>query len=439
MRTSIVLLTSAALLGGFVFDPATATAQDDKAAAALGSPIGGNDLDPGILLDDIHERRKRSERESLLPVSPLKGVHDAADALEDALYDAIGLKFGVTVNHLFQGMSDAVADLDRWGTTTDMDIVGSWALWDVGKPTQGQLYFHLEGRWDYGTTGPQNLGFVNLASIIGTGNAFSAYRPTFLPFRNLYWEQGSAEAGWAFRAGKITPDAILATSRHITPVTTFLPNGGTGLFSSGYPDSGVGAVGVLYLNDDLKLLGLVSDANADRYNWGNPGAGDYYKAFEVHARLFNKTEKAEFSKLTFWHQPETGKTINAQTGEKGWGMTVKHEMEFTEDGRGVGIFRWGRSWKESSFYKQQAGAHFLYYDPGWIGTIKNDVVGTAFNWVEPNDSAGGRDEYNLEAFYRFPFFPGVDTTLSYQSVFDPAFNTEFDHAHVFSVRLRTTF
>ena len=47
--------------------------------------------------------------------------------------------------------------------------------------------------------------------------------------------------------------------------------------------------------------------------------------------------------------------------------------------------------------------------------------------------------YNLEVFYRFPIFPGVDTTLSYQSVFDPALNTEFDHAHVFSLRLRTVF
>ena len=45
---------------------------------------------------------------------------------------------------------------------------------------------------------------------------------------------------------------------------------------------------------------------------------------------------------------------------------------------------------------------------------------------------GSRDEYNLEVFYRFPLFPGVDTTLSYQSVFNPALNTEFDHAHVFS-------
>ena len=66
------------------------------------------------------------------------------------------------------------------------------------------------------------------------------------------------------------------------------------------------------------------------------------------------------------------------------------------------------------------------------------MVGLAGNWAAAS-AVGARDEYNLELFYRFPLFPGVDTTLSYQSVFDPALNTFFDHAHVFSLRLRTVF
>ncbi|MGI9243238.1 MAG: carbohydrate porin [Verrucomicrobiales bacterium] len=322
--------------------------------------------------------------------------------------------------------------------TTDADLIAAWDVLNVGQPNQGQLLAHVEGRWDYGTTGPQALGFGNLASLIGTGNAFSAYTPTYL-VRNLYWEQGSPEAGWAYRIGKITPDAMLATSRHITPVTTFLSNGGTGLFANGLPDSGLGAAGVWHPNESLRILGIVSDANGDRFTFGNPGAGKFYTALELGAKIAPKTEKAGYSKLTFWRQPETGKAINGQTGVEGWGMTVKHEYEFTDDGRAVGVLRWGRSWKDAAAYKQQAGAHFLYYDPGLIGTVQNDVVGTAFNWAAPNDNSGGRDEYNLEVFYRLPLFPGLDTTISYQSVFDPAFNTEFDHAHVISFRMRTTF
>ena len=413
-----------------------ATAEENSGSRSSAGEFGSNDQDPAVMLRDIEARR--AQHDALLPVSPLKALHDFTDEGQDRLYRATNLRLGLSINHLFQGISDSVVSGDNWGMTTDADFIAAWDILNPGEPNRGQILAHVEGRWDYGTTGPQALGFANLSSLIGTGNAFSRYEPTFL-LRNLYWEQGSPEAGWAYRVGKITPDAILATSRHITPLTTFLSNGGTGLFASGYPDSGVGAVGVWHPNETIRLLGLASDANGDRFNFGNPGAGKYYTALEVGAKIAPKTDKAGYSKLTVWRQPETGKVINGQTGLEGWGVTVKHEHEFTEDGRAVGILRWGRSWKDAAAYKQQAGAHFVYYDPALIGSIENDIVGTAFNWATPNDNSGGRDEYNLEVFYRFPLFPGLDTTLSYQSVFDPAFNTEFDHAHVFSLRLRSVF
>ena len=227
-----------------------------------------------------------------------------------------------------------------------------------------------EGRWDYGTTGPQNLGFVSLASAIGTAKAFSAYTPTCI-MRNFYWEQGSQKAGWAFRAGKITPDSILATSRHISPVTTFLPNGGTGLFSSGYPDSGLGVVAVGYPSDRFRILGLVSDANATRFDLGDISAGDYYKALELGVKFAPKTKKAGFSKFTVWHNDGTkdGRPINASTGLESWGMTVKLEHEFSDDGNKVGFFRWGKAWDGSSLYDEQVGLHFLLYLLVYVPTM----------------------------------------------------------------------
>ena len=50
-----------------------------------------------------------------------------------------------------------------------------------------------------------------------------------------------------------------------------------------------------------------------------------------------------------------------------------------------------------------------------------------------------RSEHNLEVFYRFPLFPLVDVTLSYQSLFHPAFDPDNDHASAFGIRIRTTF
>jgi porin len=422
------------------FAMATAHAEEKSAGssgAGSHSSISSNPEDPGNMLNGIQERR--TQRESLLPVSPLKWLHDGTGKMWDAIYQATHIKMGLTLNHLFQGASDVLPEKDDWGTTTDADFAGTWELLNRGEPTRGKLYFHIEGRWDYGTTGPQTIGFDSLATAGGTANAFSRYDPTFL-LRNLYWEQGSQKAGWAYRIGKITTDSILATSRHISPVTTFLPNAGTGLFVSGYADSGLGMVGVWYPSDRYRILGLVSDANGNRYDWGDISAGDFYKALELGIKLFPKTEKAGYSKFTVWHNDgtEDGQPINASTGKEGWGITLKLEQELSDDGQTVGVFRWGKSWDKAAIYDQQAGVHLLFYDPFSTTGLKNDVIGFASNWVD-SAAEGTRDEYNLEVFYRFPLFPGLDTRLSYQYVIDPAFTREIDSASVFSLGFRTVF
>ncbi len=69
---------------------------------------------------------------------------------------------------------------------------------------------------------------------------------------------------------------------------------------------------------------------------------------------------------------------------------------------------------------------------------KNDVIGFAANWVD-STFEGTREEYNLEVFYRLPLFVGLDTTLSYQQVINPALTREIDNASVVSLRIRAVF
>ena len=187
-------------------------------------------------------------------------------------------------------------------------------------------------------------------------------------------------------------------------------------------------------------MGLVSDANGNRFDWGDITAGDFYTALEFAYKIAPRTEKAGFSKFTIWHNDGTqdGRPINASTGSEGWGMTLKLEQEFTDDGRAVGVLRWGKSWNDSAIFKQQVGLHFLYDNPSGPAGLKHDLVGVAGNWVD-SVVAGSRDEYNVEVFYRFPVFPGVDMRLSYQSIFQPALTRDIDHASVFSLGLRTVF
>jgi len=437
MRFLTLLVALAGMLSLATLTPATANEQGSDSGGGQLDAISSDPTDPSNAIDVIQQRN--AQRDSLFGVSPLQSLHDAVDQSRDKTYKSKHLKLGLAINHLFQGLSKALPDNDKSGTATDMDIYGTWELTNRGKPNQGSLYFKIQGRWDWGTTGPQNLGFVSLASQIGTANTYSAYTPTFL-MRNIYWEQGSKKAGWAYRIGKISADATLATSRHISPVTTFLPNGGTGLFVSGYADSGLGAVGVWYPSDDYRILGLVTDANGNRYDFGDITAGDFYKALEFGVKIAPRTEKAGYSKFTFWHTDGTkdGQPINASTGKEGYGMTAKLEQELTEDGKTVGIFRWGKAWNKSSLYDDQAAVHLLRYDPPGPAGLQNDLVGLAANWAQAS-AEGARGEYNLEAFYRFPFFTGLDTTLSYQYVINPALTREIDRASVYSLRIRAVF
>jgi len=421
-------------------DPEVSAAEDagGRGQVHRGALSDGPD-DPENLLPLIQERR--AQKGSLFPVSPLRRLHEAGDAAKEDLYEATHLKLGGAFTHVFQWLSDAVPGAARWGTATTSDVMATWELVDRGTPTQGQAFFHLQGRWEYGTIeAPERLPVFGVGSMIGSANTFSEYVPAVL-LRNLYWQQGSQDAGWVYRIGKITPDATLSSSAHIASPLTFLPVAGTGPFANALPDSGLGIAGVWYFSDRVKLMGVFSDANADRFNFGDITAGDFYKAIELGVKIAPRTAKAGYSKLAFWHTDGTkdGEAANGNLGPSGWGFFIKHEQELSADGRAIGILRYGWSSHGSAFYEQQAGAHFLLYDPTGATRLQNDLLGLAVNWALSGLVEGARNEYDVEAFYRFPLFPQVDVTLYYQSIFNPAIDTGIDHVSVFSLRLRTTF
>ncbi|MEZ0154556.1 MAG: hypothetical protein AB9Q22_06605 [Candidatus Reddybacter sp.] len=415
-----------------------ATDVNNGASTQSKSAVGEDPEDPSNLLQGIKERRV--QKDSFFRQSPLHGAHELTDRWKQSLYDASGLELGFAYNQLFQGVSDSLPGADKWGTVSTVDFIGTWELLNRGTPTQGQLVFGLQGRWNWGTTGPENLGTEALGSLSRPGNTFAEYSPTFLPVRNLYWQQGSKEAGWVYRIGKITPDATLATSAHIAAPLTFTSTAGVGAFAIALPDSGLGGVVNWYLSDRVKILALVSDSNGDRQDWGDIGEGDLFKAVELGVKMFPRTEKAGWSKLTVWHNDGTkdGSASNGNLGPDGRGFLLKLEQELTADGRLIGIAKYGWSDNDSALYESQANLLFLYYNPDFIGHIQNDLVGIGLNYVEPS-LPGTRGEYNPEIFYRFPFFPNVDVTLTYHSIINPALDPNNDHASAYSLRLRSTF
>ena len=352
---------------------------------------------------------------------------------KEDLHDATNIRVALAFHHLFQAATISVPGTDRAATATDMDLVGTWELFNRGQPSQGELVFGLEGRWDYGTIGPQIIGFDSLASVGGTANTYYGYDPTFI-MRNLYYHQGGRDAGWEFRIGKITSDQMLMTSKYLNPSTTFLSNGGTGVFTNGYPDSGLGVAGALHINDRVTIGAIVSDSNGNRFNLGDIGAGQFYKGVELDVKIAPRTPAAGYSKFMIWHNDGTsdGTPINGSTGRPGWGFSVILEQEIDAEGRAILIGRYGRAFNGAAVYKEQAGVNFVYKEPFF--QEGDDMFGVGFNWFK-SVVPDARDEYNFEAFYRFPLFPELDATVSYQNVINPALTTLFDNASVFSLRL----
>jgi len=427
------------------FVPATASAQEDESSegdkTAVGVPPAGGMLsDPQDPMNQLPlMQQQRADKDAVFRVSPLQKAHENTNRRKKALKEKTGFEFGMNSNTLIQWLTDVLPGTDDWGAATTLDLVGTWAVINRGKPSQGQFFFQVEGRWDYGTPGPTNLGPASLGSLGFTANIYAAYVPAFLPFRNLYWQQGNKENGWAYRVGRITVDQIFSTSRHISPALTYQPILGTGPFVIGLADTGWGAAGAWYFTDRVGLIGAVHDADSNRQDFLTP-QGNYFTAIELGGQIAPQTDKAGYSKLTLWHTDGTsdGQPINGSLGPAGWGWMLKLENELTSDGRVIGIVRYGESYDGSALYRQLAGAHWLLYDPSFFGRINNDLMGVAVNWVQPWQT-GSRGETNFEVFYRFPMVPGFDTTFSYQAIFNPALDLGIDFSSAFSFRFRIVF
>jgi hypothetical protein len=388
-----------------------------------------------------NSEQRRRQRDALFDYTIFESSRRSFQSATESLYEATSIKLAIISNNLFQTISDSFPGADRSGVSSDLDIVTTWELINKGEPTQGQIFLHMEGRWDYGTTPPSDLGDFSLGSITRTADPFNSYTPTFLA-RNFYWQQGSAGAGWTYRLGKITPDQTLGTSFHLNPFTTFLPSGSVGS-NAPHPDSGLGAVGIKYFDEQRAyVLGLVSDANGDRFDFGDISEGDFFTAIEFGYKIRPQTDRAGFSKLTITHTDGTkdGLPNNVSLGPPGWSIAAKYEQELTADGRMIGILKYGRTFDESGLFKHLASGHFIVNDPDVPGlrAIANDALGVGLVWAESH-IPDTRAETNLEFFYRVPFFHQLDVTVSYQSIWNVGRNPDVDQANVFSIRARTTF
>ena len=397
--------------------------------------IGGNTSDPDVLLDQIMNSRVVN-RESLFGRAPITPLHKVTERWSNDFYDKTNIRVGTSIHHLFTWLTDEIPGEDDFGTATDVDFITRWDIPNLGETTRSSLTFHLEGRWDWGTTGPMTIGTPSLGMLGSVGNSFARYTPVAI-IRNLYWRTENTDKKGAFRIGKITPDGIYGTTRHLTPNNACLSFPCTGAFVVGVPDSGIGFTGAWQFNDRFKIIGGINDANANRFDFGDVGKGKFFKAIDFNVKIAPVTEKAGFSRFLLWQVDEAGGS-NGATGAKGWGYLVLLEQELSRDGSLVGIAKYGRSMKGSAAYERQAAIALVKYEPDWISRVNNDSVGASFSIFRAIVD-GAQMERNLELWYRFPVTPDTQASLHYQGIFKPSLRFDKDYASAWSIRFTTSF
>ena len=402
--------------------------------------------------DDIHNflTREAATKKSLIPIAPLQPLQDGWKYVDDWIKEKIGLDLGVSLTTAFTQMTESLPGTDDHAFGYDVGIYGKWSLLAKGTEWEGFLSFLVQGRDSLFTDVAPGSLFVNAGSLAGPVDSFDDDQGFVL--REMWWQQGSKDAGLMYRIGKIAPDTIVGTvSQFDSANLDFLALGQVVKLASRFPDAGFGAAVGFYPKGNSKhqphLTLYISDQNGDRQNEGDIGEGEFFKGAEIGFRPFPQTDKAPLWRFTVWH---ADKQDNEGIPE-GYGILTKIEQELSSDGRFIGVLNYGHSW-DAAFARNQLTGRLVIEDPfRFINPnvdLAGDRLGLGASWVDPAVS-GGRDEYNLEVYYHFPLFPNLDMTLDAQYMIDPALipiveeaspGTEtFDDVFAFTVRFRITF
>jgi porin len=379
--------------------------------------------------DDIDSQLRESDKraDSFLPIEPLQPLHDQWVRLTRELRDTIGLDLGLNYTGLYQKSDEALPGKQSEASGGDFDVFGRWNLFNQGDSWPGALVFATEARHRYSNIPPSQLG-EEIGSLWGTVVNFDTQD---FALKQLYWEQGSYEDRLIYRGGKIDPSDIYDGGRFVSSNYAFLSPAFSDTMTMPLPAPGLGLAAAVYPSANTYIMGGVHDANGEATSFGQLDRGEFFTAIELGATPNYGRPGAGLYHITLWHDDKREKT----KAPSGRGVAVTLEQELGPDGNIVPFLRYSYGDGGATAIRQTFAVGLGLEEPFGYSI---DLIGLGFSWGEPTDQAL-RDQYVLEAFYRFYLTPLTHITPDLQVILDPAKNPTEDMLVVGSVRLRTLF
>jgi len=315
--------------------------------------------------------------------------------------------------------SDALSNVTR--------VYGTWTAKGRNTPDSGALIFKLENRSAVGS----HISTQALGPSLGYAGLFaSTYSDAGLVLTNLYWRKWFAGGRGGFVAGQVDVYDYTNVNSISSPWTGFANLAFQQQPTFGGPSQGLGAAMQWRLSDRWTVLGGLANAN-----------GDPSDPWDSAEKLFDSGET--FKHLALGWSPEWGGRYDDMVQLTIWQVDERKEAG-VEGGHGLSFAASGSSGQWRHFlragYAKEAGAildRAVSIGFGYDARDGRDLAGLGVAWGRAPD--GSRDQYTLEAFYRFDWTDFLQLTPSIQYVANPANDPDTDSILVLGARLRVFF
>jgi len=354
-----------------------------------------------------------------------EGVLEQFWARKKSLEARTGFAYGFDNNTQYLGTDSDKSPSD--GFSNVFRFYGTWTASRRGTPNDGTLVFKIEDRSAVGS----NISTQALGPSLGYAGTFaSTYSDAGVVLTNFYWRKHFANGRGGLVIGQVDVYDYVNVNSVSSPWTAFTNLAFEQQPTFAGPPQGLGAAVRWRLTDQWQVLGGFANANGD--------ASEPWKSAK---KLFDTGET--FKHLAIGWSPTWGERYDHTSQLTVWQVDERTEAG-VEGGYGVSfaINAVTDNWRPflRIGYAHDVGTSVdraISIGTGYDARGGTDLAGLGVGWGRaPDDS---RDQYTLEAFYRYGVTDFLQISPEIQYVVNPAFDPETDQILVLGLRLRAFF
>jgi porin len=317
--------------------------------------------------------------------------------------------------------------------TASGGILRAFGAWEL--TTAGALVWKAEHRHKYGSLSPfdfsmGSMGYVGLQAPPFNDGGFRG--------QNFFWRQRLNGGRSTLIAGVLDPTDYVDAFALASPWLHFMNLAfSTGSAAIGLPnDAAVGAAYGTMITDNVYVIAGITDTNGDPRK---PFSGfsnffndrEYFTSAEIGFTSSHERIIFDNYHVTLWHKDKQ----EAAGVNGGWGAVFSASKYLNNNF--MPFVRGGYADDGGSLLQKSLSMGIGYQTQAFDG-----LLGTAFNWGEPNEGTFGPGLSNqsaIEVFYRVPFLINFAVTVDTQLIRNPALNPDAGTIWMFNLRARGAF